>query len=394
MHIVYASRTPLPHTGGLWTVVSQISTGLRNRGHQVSIVSPYQMPEFWNTVTNYFAMSIRLIFRSWLWFFVLTKMASFFLKRLMSHKKLWDKISLIDAQDPIAFLVLHKTARRRNIPIMLTLHGYAHFESTLGSIRPDSFWGQLLLRMEKKAYKNAMRIVTVDSRIRDYVIRMGINGGKILVRHNFVDCVTFSPATPESKSIEREHWNIEPDVKAICCARRFVEKCGVAYAIQAMDVLKERSKKIVLLIAGQGVLENKLRDLTLELNLQEHVKFLGSIKREDLSTLLKACDAAIIPSIKIDEEVEATSLSALEAMATGIPVIASNIGGLKEIIKDGETSILVPERDPTALADGIEIALSAKGLSIGIASREDILKKFSLERGIDATLSIYEDLKR
>ncbi len=185
---------------------------------------------------------------------------------------------------------------------------------------------------------------------------------------------------------------LRPDVKTICCARRLVEKCGVTFAIQAMKSLRDRGVDALLLIAGSGPLEEKLKSQVSDLNVSEIVRFVGDVPRKGMADLLHACDAAVVPSVTIGDEVEATSLSALEAMASGLPVVASNIGGLKDLIKDGVTGILVPERDPSALAEGIIAALGPKGAIMGGAARKEVLARFSLGKGAGDTLAIYERL--
>ena len=345
-------------------------------------------------MVNQASRLIRIAFKSWLWFLARLYLTAFSLRLLTFHKGFWNSVDVLDFQDPIAFSMLHKAARRHKVPTILTVHGYMHHESSCGSIDSKSFWGQLLIHIEKRGYSSAKRIVTVDSRLRDYLLRLGISSQKIVVRPNSVDCEVFKPATSACREVERRRLGIRPETKTVCCVRRLEQKCGVAYAIQATKILRERGVDSVLLIAGKGSLERELRSLTSQLGIQDSVRFLGELARPEVMRLLKACDAATVPSVTVGEEVEATSISALEAMASGLPVVASNIGGLKEIIREGETGLLVPERDPSSLATAIEEVLGSKGIALGKAAREDVLARFSLEHGVQTTISLYDELLR
>jgi len=392
VRILFASLTPFPRTGGQTTFLVQISHELRGMGHEVDVVSPSQLPESWMTLADRFSAVVRVVARSWLWFFVRLRLMAMFLRLHMITRRLWNRIDVIDAQDPPSVMALSRGARKRGIPLVLTLHGYYHFESNLGSIPAGSFWSRRLVRLERRACAKASKIVAVDTRLRDYVLRMGIAGEKVIVRANSVDCNTFQPADKDMRAAVRQRMGLRPDVKAICCARRFVEKCGVTFAIQAMKSLRDRGVDALLLIAGSGPLEEKLKSQVSDLNISEIVRFLGDVPRKGMTDLLHACDAAVVPSVTIGDEVEATSFSALEAMASGLPVVASNIGGLKDLIRDGVTGILVPERDPSALTEGIIAALGPKGAIMGGAARKEVLARFSLGTGAGDTLAIYERL--
>lgn len=393
MRIAFAAITPSPHTGGLWTVLTQLFEGLKSHGHETTLVTPEQMPEHWMPLINRLSQGVRVTTRSWLWFFVRMWLVSRALGFLASRLKLWDRTDLLDAQDPAAFLGLWRMAKKRGIPTILTLHGYFHYESNIGSVRPDSFWGQMLIRLEKKAYSRASMIVTVDTRLRDYVIRLGIPDDKVAVRINTVDTSLFSPSTSDVKEAERRRLNIPANTRAVCCARRLEEKNGVEFAIRSLRVLRDGGFDATLLVAGRGSLEEKLKALTSELQLRDMVRFLGNVERADMAKMLKACDVAVVPSVTVGEEQEATSLSALEAMASGIPVVASSIGGLKELITDGVTGLLVEERNPSAIAEAIERATGLDGSGLGRAAREEAISKFSRERGIDVTLSVYDAVR-
>ncbi|OLD91555.1 hypothetical protein AUG86_01105 [Euryarchaeota archaeon 13_1_20CM_4_64_14] len=389
MHVIFVAITPFPKIGGGWTFLTQMSSGMGGRRHTTAVVSPKQMPSAWMTVINRTAQIVRVAFRSWLWFFVRMALVGFAIRRYVSQKRLYEEVDIFDAQDPVAFLAVHRPAQRRNRPTILTIHGYFHHESNMGSIPPNSFWGLLLRRVERLAYSAAPEIVVVDTRLKEYLLRLGTDPKKVHVRRNSVDCAVFAPSDPASKAFERSHFRLHADDHVILCARRLEEKCGVRYAIEAMSLLTKRLPNVVLLIAGSGSLESSLRLLVSSLGIEERVRFLGDIDHGDMPSLLRASDAAVVPSITVGEEVEATSFAALEAMASAVPVVASDIGGLREIMTDDLDGILVPERDSVALASALLRVLGPEGQRLGNAARRTVEASFSLQRGVDETVAFY-----
>src|SRR5439155_746523 len=139
-------------------------------------------------------------------------------------------------------------------------------------------------------------ITVVDTRLQNYVIRLGTDPNKVHVRRNFVDCTVFAPATASSKALERSHFGLNPDDFVILCARRLEEKCGVRYAIEAMKMLTDRLPNVLLVIAGTGTLESSLRRLVASLDVEKHVRFLGVIDHNKMAGLVRAADAAVVPS--------------------------------------------------------------------------------------------------
>jgi glycosyltransferase involved in cell wall biosynthesis len=128
-----------------------------------------------------------------------------------------------------------------------------------------------------------------------------------------------------------------------------------------------------------------------------NIKFvmaLGRVRHENMPSLIQASDIVIIPSVPVAGVEEATSILALEAMACGRTVIASNIGGLREIIEPNQTGILVAPGDPEALADEIVAALQDDGrrAMLGLAARRAVLERYTWEKAADETIKVYESI--
>jgi glycosyltransferase involved in cell wall biosynthesis len=162
------------------------------------------------------------------------------------------------------------------------------------------------------------------------------------------------------------------------------ERKGHARAFEALAALPASVK---LLVAGAGEEERALRAAAVSLGLERRVHFLGY--RADVDALLAECDALVLPST-----LEATPYVIVEAMASGLPVVASDVYGIPEIVRDGETGILVDPR----VRDDIVRAIAAlagdreRGARMGRAARKRYEAMFRVERCVEETQAVYRDL--
>ncbi|MFZ8826284.1 MAG: glycosyltransferase family 4 protein [Candidatus Caldipriscus sp.] len=186
----------------------------------------------------------------------------------------------------------------------------------------------------------------------------------------------------------------KPENPRILFVGRLVERKGVIYLIWAMRILKERGIKAELRIVGEGLLMESLKNSAKDL---DSVKFLGKLSAEDLMEEYKRSDIFVLPSI-VDSrgDTEGLGVVLLEALSFGLPVIASNVGGIPDIVEDGKTGILVPEKDPVAIADAIEKLLSnwENAKLMVLRGQEMIRERFSSEKIADKLVRIYDYLHR
>jgi len=138
---------------------------------------------------------------------------------------------------------------------------------------------------------------------------------------------------------------------------------------------------------GDGPERERLGELALEMQVADHISFLGMRPHAQMPGLLSSGDLAVIPSL-----MEATSVAALEAMACGLPVVASNVGGLPEIVDDKVGALFEPG-NPEALADTVVSLLGRGDLGeMGARARERVVAQWSNDRLADRHLEIYADL--
>ena len=199
---------------------------------------------------------------------------------------------------------------------------------------------------------------------------------KIRVIHNGVPIEQFEGACTAFPRNGRTH----PVVLAV--ARLHAQK-GLQYLLEAATRLPE----VRFFVAGDGEERSTLEREASALGVGNRLEFLG--ERDDVPALLKAADVFVLPSLY-----EGLPVSVLEAMAAGTPVVATAIGGTSEAVVDGESGILVPPRDPDALANAIRDLLSSARLAQKVVAggRERVRRMFSADAVARGVSRIYEDV--
>ena len=193
-----------------------------------------------------------------------------------------------------------------------------------------------------------------------------------------------------------KNLNIEKNKNelVIGIVKTLTENYGIEYLIRAIKELEntldiENYKKIRLLIYGKGELKNKLEALTKELQIEDKVIFKGYISNEDVPKALNEMDIFVVPSIN-----ESFGVAAVEAMACEIPVIASSVGGLKEVVVDNETGYLVSKKNCKEIADKLKKLILDKELriSLGKAGRKRVLENYNWDSNVEYMIKIYEEI--
>lgn len=276
-----------------------------------------------------------------------------------------------------------KEAGRKKYKIVSTLHGPVSNVMVEEGFSPDAPDVVKVRRCEQECWPKCDALIAVDTMQADIAVGQGADRSRIGIIPNAVDLEQID-ALSRSLPLEKgagERWIMVP--------RRMAPKNGVEFAIRALTHLRNKPR---LLIAGTGPQREYLEQLVGDLNLKEHVVFLGGLGHSLLIPLMAASDLVVVPSIPIHGIEEATSLSAIEAMALKKPVIASNIGGLKELITSGTDGLLVPPKELVALAEAFAAVLDDPALSrkLGEEARKTVDKKFSVALWFDRHLSVYE----
>ena len=170
-------------------------------------------------------------------------------------------------------------------------------------------------------------------------------------------------------------------------AGRLVELKGIEYLLTAAAALRREFPGLRVEIAGSGPHREKIEQAAAQVGLGEQVNFLGWV--DDLHPILSRWDVFVMPSLE-----EGFPIAALDAMTTGLPVVATSVGGIPELIVDGETGWLVPPRDPKALAARLRLLICQPDLraSMGAAGYARVRDHFSASQMTESFAQLYDEL--
>jgi glycosyltransferase involved in cell wall biosynthesis len=189
---------------------------------------------------------------------------------------------------------------------------------------------------------------------------------------------------PRARTIARERLAIPDEALVIGCVGNFTEKKDHATLLNACSMVMRERSDLFLVLVGTGPLEQNVRQLAGELEIDERVLFTGM--RSDVYEILPALDV-----FSLSSRFEGLPIALLEAMATGIPAVATEVGGVPEVIETGVDGLLVPPGDPAALAAGFQKLLQDPPLRVamGLAAAAKA-RRFDLRSAVVRAQEIYE----
>ena len=221
---------------------------------------------------------------------------------------------------------------------------------------------------------------------RKRAIKLGCDEDKIVILGSGIDCNKFA-FTPR-------HFPADGKVK-IATTGRLVEKKGIEYGIRAMAILAETYPNIEYNIIGDGELREHFQKLITELNVGHIVKLVGWKQQEELIEILDNSHILIAPSVTAADGNQDAPVNTLkEAMAMGLPVIGTLHGGIPELIEDGISGLLVPERDSEAIAQKVSYLLEHPEIwtDMGKAGRDRVEEKYDMHRLNEQLVDIYKSV--
>lgn len=240
----------------------------------------------------------------------------------------------------------------------------------------------------KELFRQADLLLPISDRWKEKLIELGAPEERVVTHRMGVDLRRFA---------YREHRPPKPNQIRIVTTARFVEKKGLEYAIQAIarvrSLMPELSMRYDLI--GEGPLLQSIRLLIDQYGLQEIVQLHGALPNEEVRSLLDQSDLFMLPSVTAKNgDQEGIPVALMEAMASGMPVLSTHHSGIPELIEDGRSGFLVPERDVGALAERIIfLARNANQWpELGRAGREKVMKDYNVERLNDDLVAMYHSL--
>ena len=235
------------------------------------------------------------------------------------------------------------------------------------------------LRVEKQCLETADMIIATSPQEEQHMRSLVSKEGNIMV----IPCGTNIDCFGSiDKEAGRAQLGIEPKTKLVMYAGRFDERKGIETLVRAVasDKVKRHENLKLMIVGGStpgekdGIERERIGDLVKELKIENITEFTGRVGHEDLAAYYAAADICVVPS-----HYEPFGLVAIEAMASRTPVVASDVGGLKFSVADGETGLLAPPQDEMAFAEAIDSILSDAQWreELGNNARKRVEAKFS-----------------
>jgi colanic acid/amylovoran biosynthesis glycosyltransferase len=220
---------------------------------------------------------------------------------------------------------------------------------------------------------------------RKRAIKLGCDDKKIVVHGSGIDCsrFTYKPRYPH------------PDGIRIVTTGRLVEKKGIEYAIRAVAKVARLHQNIEYNIIGDGYLKEHLQQIISELNLADKVKLLGWKNQKEIIEILDKAHVFIAPSVTAEDGNQDAPVNTLkEAMAMGLPVIGTLHGGIPELVENGISGFLVPERDVDAIAEKVDYFIEHPEVweQMGKAGRVYVEEHYDINRLNDELVEIYQQV--
>jgi len=282
----------------------------------------------------------------------------------------------------LSSLFAAKIAKRYSKPLVLTQHNTF--------IEYNNFWDEIEklndLAIGKQVLKEADKIIVVSNATKNYVLSLGADPAKIRVLHNGVDVNRFKPL-PEVKEDMRKKLGISKDASVVLTVRRLVYKNGIDTLIESAETAVKNNPKLVFVVVGKGPDSEKIKEKIAQLEMQKNFRLTGFISDEDLPFYYNAADFFVLPS----KSGEGLPLVALEAMACGLPVIATNVGGTSEIMKE-EFGKLVPSNSADSLAEAIVEFSHRELTTLKKDLRAMVEQNYSWDKNVEKLIEVYEEL--
>jgi glycosyltransferase involved in cell wall biosynthesis len=246
--------------------------------------------------------------------------------------------------------------------------------------------GRLIGRFQKLFLSRVSRFIAVAHVHKRYLVEVeGLPEERIEVIHNGVDVVKFHPGSPEP-SLKRE-LGIREGERVVTSVASLRPVKRIDTLLHAASHILERYADVRFLLVGDGIDRAHLEQLAQELGIAGSVTFAGI--RSDVDAILRASDIFVLSSAT-----EAFPNAVLEAMASGLPVVSTDVGGVRELVADGESGMIVPPENPDALAQAIDVLLTEedRAAAFGRKGRRIVEEQFTLEQMCEKRQLLFEEL--
>ncbi len=230
------------------------------------------------------------------------------------------------------------------------------------------------------------RIIVCSNKTGDVIAaEEGVARDTFLALHNVIDTNSFKPSRA-ADDVRRE-FGISPSDTVVVYVASLATRKGHAYLLEGFEQIARERAHLKLVLVGDGPLRAELREWSASHGLESRIVFTG--QRMDIADILSIATVFVSPALN-----EAFGIVLIEAMFSGLPCVATRVGGVPEVVDDGITGILVAPADPRALADGIRTLLSDpdRARKLGAAGRQKVLAAFSADQYAAKLEALYRGL--
>lgn len=295
-----------------------------------------------------------------------------------------------DIRFPFRFLRLI----RETAPDLVHLHSRRGAD-TLGAL--GARWGRVPVVLTRRVdnpepswairgkYPLYQRVITISEAIRSVLLHQGLDGEKVRCIRSALDPTPFE--SPCDREAFRSAFGLEAGARTVGMAAQFIPRKGHDLLLRAVPAILRDHPSTRFLLFGRGPFHAEIRERVRKADLEGAVFFPGF--RDDLPGILPCLDVLVHPAA-----MEGLGIILLQAGAAGIPVVASDAGGIPEAVAHGETGLLFPSGDARALATAVSdlLADTARARAMGEAGRIRIRRDFSVDRMVEGNLAIYKEL--
>jgi D-inositol-3-phosphate glycosyltransferase len=367
-----------PHKGGIEQVSYEQSKRLTERGYQIDVLTSKfegRNPNPLRGIRIHHYPSLNVAKRFGVPYPVISFSAYKTFTQLMKNCDIVHAHGHVYMSSYLAGMVAKKYGK----PFIVTQHNtFIDYQSFLNIVEQlnDLFIG-------KQVLKRADRIVTVSEETKKYVLRLGADKTKTSVIYNGVDTDVFRPANKEEN---REKLGLPKNRRIILSVRRLVYKNGLDTLLESVPHAAQNHPDILFVVAGKGPSRKLIEDRIKELGIEANIRLAGFVPDNLLPAYYGAADCFVLPSASG----EGLPLVLLEAMACGLPVIATAVGGTPEILRNMKNGVLVPPRNPEAMAEALSRLLSeGRGTALGVEARRVVEGRFTWEENVRQLEEVY-----
>jgi glycosyltransferase involved in cell wall biosynthesis len=275
-----------------------------------------------------------------------------------------------------------KIAKRYSKPLVLTQHNtfieYNNIWDTAEKLND--------LAIGKQVLKEADKIIVVSNATKNYVLSLGADPEKVEVLHNGVDLNRFKLLSGVKDEM-RKKLGISEDARVVLTVRRLVYKNGIDTLLESAELAVKKNPQLIFVVVGKGPDFEEVKNRIAQLGIQRNFRLTGFVSDEELPRYYNVADLFALPS----KSGEGLPLVALEAMACGLPVIATNVGGTSEVMSE-DYGKLVPPNSPESLGEAL-VEFSRKDLAVLKKELRTMMEqKYSWDKNVEKLGEIYEEL--